>query len=354
MPDNYSPSSFIITSKQKESIFMNMSDGVLFINHNQEITYINPAAKTILGLDNAANADIQNFLLNHTGKTHLNCQNKKNKPFYRLCFNALKHNHKSDNAIVSYDNGEEKKMLNIRISQIKQKEGTDGIMILMEDITSAHNLKRYERDCAMIFAGLITCICVYLFIWSLIRFTLGIRLKTSVYTLIIEVIAFLLFLEIIFFTSMTPKDIGIFVKPSRLLKTFLTSLPIAAAGCCILILLNVILHITKHPIKPYFIGGSFNGAYTYIFTAILQEFLSRGVIQTSVKALMQIKYQKIFSIFLTSLLFSLMHLPFDFPFMMGAFFLSIALGIVYEKQENIWGCVFLHWSCGYLAMAMFF
>lgn len=69
---------------------------------------------------------------------------------------------------------------------------------------------------------------------------------------------------------------------------------------------------------------------------------------------MQVKYQKFFSIFLTSLLFSLMHLPFDFPFMAAAFLLSITLGIVYEKQGNIWGCAFLHWSCGYLAMAMFF
>lgn len=354
MPDNYSSNSFIITSKQKESIFMNMSDGVLFINHNQEITYMNPAAQTILGLDSETNTNIQNFLLNHISGTRINCPNKKNKPFFKLLFNALKYNHKSDTSVVSYDNGEEKKILNIRISQIKQKEGTNGILVLMEDITSAHNLKRYERDCAMIFAGLITCICVYLFAWSLIRFTLGIQLKTSVYTLIIEGIAFLLFLEIIFFTSMTPKDIGIFVKPARLLKTFLTSLPIAAAACSILLILNGILHIIGHPVKPYFIGGSLNGAYTYIFTAILQEFLSRGVIQTSVKALMQIKYQKIFSIFLTSLLFSLMHLPFDFPFMAGAFLLSIALGIVYEKQENIWGCAFLHWSCGYLAMAMFF
>ena len=135
---------------------------------------------------------------------------------------------------------------------------------------------------------------------------------------------------------------------------FISSLPLAAGACIVMVMINVILRFSGHPIKPYFIGGSFQGAYTYIFTAILQEFLSRGVIQTSVKALMQVKYQKFFSIFLTSLLFSLMHLPFDFPFMAAAFLLSITLGIVYEKQGNIWGCAFLHWSCGYLAMAMFF
>lgn len=327
-----------ITSKQKETIFMNMSDGVLLINSNQEITYSNPAAEAMLNLYREAPV-MQDFLFN-----------KKNKPFYRFLLQALKNKSKSDTAVASYENGNEKRILNIRTSQT----GPDTILVLMEDITATHNLKKHERDCAMIFAGLITCICIYLFVWSLIRFTLGIRLNTSIYTLIIEGIAFLLFLEIIFFTSMTFKDIGIFVKPSKLLKTFVTAVPIAAVVCCILLLLNFLLRITGHPVKPYFIGGSFGGAYTYIFTAILQEFLSRGVIQTSVKALMQIKYQKVFSIFLTSLLFALMHLPFDFPFMMGAFLLSIALGIVYEKHQNIWGCAFLHWSCGYLAMAMFF
>ena len=172
--------------------------------------------------------------------------------------------------------------------------------------------------------------------------------------MVIEGIAFLLFLEIIFFTSLSLRDIGIIPWPSKILKSIKPTFFIAAVTCLVLLAINLILRLSGHPVKPYFIGGSWQGAYTYIFTAIIQEFLSRGVIQTSVKSLMQVKYQKFFSIFLTSLLFALMHLPFGFPFMMGAFLLSIALGIVFEKQQHIWGCAFLHWSCGYLAMAMFF
>ena len=70
--------------------------------------------------------------------------------------------------------------------------------------------------------------------------------------------------------------------------------------------------------------------------------------------LMKIRFQKFFSIFLTSLLFSLMHMPFGFYFMMSAFLLSMALGYVYERHQNLWGCVFLHWCCGYLAMCLYF
>lgn len=346
MPDNYPDGSSRISSNQKESIFMNMSDSVLILNKNQEVTYLNPACENTLGVkeQNVLNRQISSCLI----------QNRSNKSFCKLLQNGLKNSRRANDTIVTYDNGTEKRILNIKISPIKTNKEPEGMMVLMEDITAAHNLKKHERDCAMIFAGLVTCICVYLFAWSLIEFTLGIHLKTSVYTLMIEGIAFILFLEIIFFTSMKPKDIGIFVRPSRLLKTFKGAIPLAAAVCCLMLLLNFILRLTGHPVKSYFIGGSLQGAYTYLFTAIIQEFLSRGVIQTSVKALMQIKYQKFFSIFLTSLLFALMHLPFDFPFMAGAFLLSIALGIIYEKQENIWGCAFLHWSCGYLAMALFF
>lgn len=337
-----------ITKLQKDSIFMNMSDGVVLINEENQITYINPAGENIFGLQG------YHFEQNDCSVEHCLIGNKSNRNFNRIIQNELKHNHKSERSLVTYHNGTEQKVLNLRISLIKRDQKPAGILILAEDVTSSHKLKKHERDCALIFAGLIICVCVYLSTWSLIKFTLGIHLKTSVYTQMIEGIAFLLFLEVILFTSLNLTDIGIFVRPSKLFKTMKSSIFIAIIVCTILVLCNVILRLSGHPVKPYFIGGSLKGAYTYIFTAILQEFLSRGVMQTSIKALMQVKYQKFFSILLTSLLFALLHLPFDFPFMTGAFIMSIALGIIYEKQENIWGCAFLHFSCGYLAMAMFF
>lgn len=40
----------MISSSQKESIFMNMSDGVILMNDQHEITYLNPAAEVIFGI----------------------------------------------------------------------------------------------------------------------------------------------------------------------------------------------------------------------------------------------------------------------------------------------------------------
>ena len=228
------------------------------------------------------------------------------------------------------------------------------MVVLFDDLPSKYRLKQHEHDFAYIFAGLIFCISIYLSIWSLLRFTLKLPLKTPFYTMMIEVMAFILFLEIIFLTSLSLKDIGLIPKISRIKKNLIETFFIALTGCAVLLLSKVIFTLMGIQIKSYFIGGSPEGAYTYLFTAFIQEFLARGVIQTSVKSLMQVKYQKQFGVLLTSLLFSLMHLPFGFIFMIGAFFLSIVLGYLFERQKDLWGCAFLHWSCGYLAMCLYF
>ena len=228
------------------------------------------------------------------------------------------------------------------------------MVILIEDDTDKYKLRQHEHDCAFIFAGLILCISVFLMTWSLLQFTLHIYLKSSVYTQIIECITFLLFLVIVFMTSFSMRDIGLIPRKNTIKKTIVESLSIAAVASCILLLSKAILMLLGYKIKDYYIGGSLSGIYTYVFTAFVQEFLARGVIQTSVKSLMKIRFQKFFSIFLTSLLFSLMHMPFGFYFMMSAFLLSMALGYVYERHQNLWGCVFLHWCCGYLAMCLYF
>ena len=41
----------MISSSQKESIFMNMSDGVILMNDQHEITYLNPAAELFPATD---------------------------------------------------------------------------------------------------------------------------------------------------------------------------------------------------------------------------------------------------------------------------------------------------------------
>jgi len=341
-----------LSSYQNERIFENMSDGIMTISQNGSITYMNSACEQIFG---TTFADLENSSFEDAF-----LGNKKNKAFNKLFLASLRKNVILEKTTVKYEQNGEIKYLAVDISLIHEKETIDaehdfpGMLVLFDDLTSKYRLKQHEHDFAYIFAGLIFCISIYLSVWSLLRFTLKLPLKTSFYTMMIEGMAFILFLEIIFLTSLSLKEIGLIPNFSRIKKNILETFCIALTVCAALLLSKSILTLIGIQIKNYFIGGSAEGAYSYLFTAFIQEFLARGVIQTSVKSLMRVKYQKQFGILLTSLLFALMHLPFGFVFMVGAFSLSIILGYLYERQKDLWGCAFLHWSCGYLAMCLFF
>ena len=353
-----------ISTEQKNMIFENMSDGVITLDSDGTITYCNSASLEILRVSTKSDilgASFKELFMN----------NKKNKAFNKLFRESMEKGKVLPKTSIRYRFVNEKDVhyFNIDISLIKPAKSEifdpdadfhdtgnsfNGMVILIEDDTDRYKLRQHEHDCAFIFSGLILCISAFLMTWSLLQFTLHIYLSSDVYTQIIEGITFLLFLEIVFMTSFSMRDIGI-IPPQKTLKKCATeSLVIAAVVSCFLLLSKAILMLLGFKIKDYYIGGSLHGAYTYIFTAFVQEFLARGVIQTSVKSLMKIRFQKFFSIFLTSLLFSLMHMPFGFYFMMSAFLLSLALGYVFERHQNIWGCVFLHWCCGYLAMCLYF
>ncbi len=349
-------SQLMLTPDQKNMIFENMSDGVMTIDAFGTVTYLNSACASIFEVENTEKV---------TGASFADCflSNKKNRAFNKLFEECIKNNKRPEKTNVRYrsEPGSSIKHLNIAISLLQptKSESEDektfpGMIVLIEDTTDRFTLRQREHDCAYIFAGFIICTSLFLLAWSLIRFTLHIYLKSSTYTFIIECITFALFLEIVFMTSFSMRDIGLVPKWTKFKKNVLETLILAATGCLLLLLSKVILNFIGIRIKTYFIGGSLHGAYIYIYTSFIQEFLARGVIQTCVKSMMRIKYQKTFGIILTSLMFSLMHIPLGFYFMACALVLSLILGYIYERQGDIWGCVFLHWCCGYIGMCLYF
>ena len=202
-----------LSSYQNERIFENMSDGIMTINQNGSITYMNSACEQIFGI---ALADLENKSFEDV---FLN--NKKNKAFNRLFLASLRKNVIPEKTTVKYEKNAEVQYLAVDISLIHEEETTDaghcfpGMVVLFDDLTSKYRLKQHEHDFAYIFAGLIFCISIYLSVWSLLRFTLKLPLKTPFYTMMIEVMAFVLFLEIIFLTSLSLKEIGLIPNFSR-------------------------------------------------------------------------------------------------------------------------------------------
>ena len=193
-----------VTKTQKQTIFENMSDGIITVTADGLINYVNSAATQIFDLSEESLVG-QSF-----AETLLS--SRKNKAFNRLFKKCSKKNCPSSKETATYTTPEGQKHLRITISLVKQSTGADseyGMLILIEDISDAENLKQHERDCALLFAGIVICITLYLSAWSLIRFTFHIPLKASFYTLMIEAMTLILFLEIIFFTSFSLKDVGL-------------------------------------------------------------------------------------------------------------------------------------------------
>ena len=342
-----------LSVEQASIVFENMSDGVMLIDCHGKIKYMNSAAVRIFNLSESFTVEDDSF-------ETLFLQNKKNKAFNKMFYSVMREGVKSNKKDVNFvfDNGK-KIVLSIEIILANRElDGEDvlfnGMTVIVNDVTDTSALKQLRLDCANIFTAVVVSIFCFLTFWSLCKFTLRIYLPQSTYTSIIEGITCLLLLEVLIFTSMSLKDVGIAPNIKRIKKNIIETLCLVILGTVLLLAARVIQIEMDLPGKSYFIGGSWKGAKRYMLTAVVQEFLARGAMQTSVFQLMNVKYKRFLSVMVTSMLFSIMHIPFGAPFMLAAFALSICLGIVYSKQKDIWGAAVIHWTLGYLAMALFF
>lgn len=339
----------IISEEDAGRIFNNMSDGVMIVDRNMRVVYYNQACrKLFFKKDDIRNADFREAFLS----------DPDNKEFNEFFNSAVEH-HLNTKKTVSFHLPNREKIH--VIAEISMKEDNDddsydfdGMLIMFEDVTEHYRLKTMVHDSSNIFFVLVSFIAVYLSIWCLTRFTLKAPLTNRHYTLMIEGITFLLFLEVLFATSFKFGDIGLIVNKFRWKRNVIETVTFGAIACALLLILRVLQIKLGLPGKSYFIGGSWKGCIKYLITCAFQEFLARGVIQTSVKYILQIPRQRGISIIITSFLFMMMHIPFGFPFMLGAFVLSLVLGLLYENQQDLYGCVLLHWGVGYLGMCLFF
>lgn len=85
-----------------------------------------------------------------------------------------------------------------------------------------------------------------------------------------------------------------------------------------------------------------------VFAPIFEEILFRGFLYNALKE----KFSTFFSIFISSLIFSLFHGEI-FVFL-GIFFLGIVLSYIFEKTGNIWVCIGLHFSNNFFANLVIF
>lgn len=86
----------------------------------------------------------------------------------------------------------------------------------------------------------------------------------------------------------------------------------------------------------------------YIVHAYLQEFIARGVVQSSMKRFLLDK-SGFASIFVTSTLFGVLHLQRGLIVVILAFLISVLFGIIYNRQRNLVGVSIIHFFTGAIA-----
>ena len=114
-----------------------------------------------------------------------------------------------------------------------------------------------------------------------------------------------------------------------------------------LLLMNVAPSAIKHP--EAFIDASwvpFSRFAAYILTALVQEFLSRGIMQESLTHVIPGERGETVAIAISTLMFAAIHLHYSPWFMLGAAVLLGVFGVVYRKQRSIWGLVLIHFVFG--------
>ena len=207
------------------------------------------------------------------------------------------------------------------------------------------------RDTLITCISLIAAVCVWNMccaVWN----QLGRPLSGDDMTLGIELIGIILVIILAATTSFKLRDMGL--SFNHIGAVLLRAVVISVVGFAIIYAAKLLL---ERYVPSYFkAGASFcdwsKFKLSYPFTAFIQEFLCRGVVQESFDRMLPAKRRAARSIAITSLYFAAMHAFLGVTYMVGAAILSAVLGIIYEKDRNIWGLTLIHFVLGNAAMVL--
>ncbi len=329
-------------------ILRDMNDGVLVLDRQGQILFLNEQGKRLLGESRDLTGQ------KYTAAFLENDPEGENDAFHQFILDAVydkEHVHTGEVSFKADDR--EARRLSLTSSFLRSEDGIKpiGIVVLFSDVTEVARLNRQRRESSTIFAVLMICVCLYLFLWSLLRY-LNAEPPGWVMNLMIEGISVVMFFIILKTTSFSLRDIGLRITNAK--ATFVPDILIALGGSILLIGGKVILLRVAPGFFPE--GAPFwdwsVGTFAdiiYPLTVILQEFLARGVMQENLNRVFTGKYAGALSIVVSSLVFGVLHIAYGLPYMVGAMLLLGALGVFYHKQGNIWGLCIIHYVLGEVA-----
>lgn len=234
-------------------------------------------------------------------------------------------------------------------------EGPDGsfLVVTCTDVTAEETAERLRREATFLLVSSIVYICAYLFVYAAwVRY--GHPFDRSGLSRVMEAGGVLLGFLALRFTSLGPRDLGLGTEALG------RNLAVDGAACLVavgamallkLVLMRVAPAAIAHP-EAFFAWGwvGWRRLTTYAFTALIQEFLTRGIMYLSLRHVLRGRRGHVVAIVVSTLMFSSMQLAYGLSYMLGMAVLLGVLGVVYERQESIWGITLIHFAIGASAM----
>ena len=323
-----------------ECVLRDMSSAVLVLDRKGNVVYVNGPASRMLEVKAGVQDNRYTFFT----------ENKYNDRFSEAILNALyQKNHTSVETVPFMAASGKKYVFLLSSSFLPGETGEDAqLVITLADETEKEQTKQRLNDSSRTFSTFLFGFCIWILIYAFWEF-LGRPFSADFMTHGVELLGIIMLLFIFRYTSLTWRDLGITTSQPK--KTVLTALIVAACAIVFLFLLKMVARMIDpncfEPDAPFCDISRFGlRQILYVFTAGIQEFLARSVIQGNLKRITVGNHTGILAIVLSSLIFSALHIHFGFLFMVGAAILAGLEGILYAKQKNIFGVWIVHWFFG--------
>ena len=328
--------------KYLSRIMRDITDGLIVLDTEGTVVFVNPSALKIL--DNPALVEgkkyIEFMVTDRTGE---------NDDFHQYVLDCAGDKNKEHEGLLNYScpNGE-KRVFRMISSYAYNEEMTENIGVILQfsDVTEVAKAHQKHVETTVVLVALLAMLSIWNLIFGIWEFR-GRAMPGYRMTQLIEVMGAIVSFLVYKKTSITKEDLGISFKGTG--RAVLTNGLFTALILLGMIAVKLVLRNTSPNASslPMFYFGSWGIADTvYPITVIVQEFLTRGVVQGSVKRILPGKHAVLISIILSSLFFCALHIHLGLGFMIGSFLLLSVFGVIYERQKTIWGLCIPHYFLG--------
>ncbi len=325
-----------------ERVLRDMRSAVLVLDRKGRIVYVNSPASSMLEIDEGYREEGTRF--------SLLSDSAENDGFNEAILAALYDKSVTTVRKVPYRAPSGRRYVVLLSSSFLRDPETDGtlLVVTLNDETVAEEMTKKFNDSSKTFTAFLFGFCGWILVYALWEY-FGRPFPADLMTHGVEVLGLFMLAFILRSTSLTWRDLG--VTPREPVKTVRTALVVAVcvfgALCGLKAAARLIDPGCFEPKAPFLDLSRFGlRQVLYVFTAGIQEFLARSVIQGNLRRITAAKRPGALAIVLSSLIFSALHIHFGFLFMAGAAILAGLEGILYDRQQNVFGVWIVHWVFG--------